>query len=136
MYPQQPGGQPPYQQGYQQPPDQGGGKSPWPWVFGAVALIVAGVIAALVITGSDDNSKKEPTTINRTVHLNVDDGAVTVTATGSDPGADGLSVVRATARAVWSTGADPRAVRVRAGDNTARAALQRWSLLTDADQLA
>ena len=77
MYPQQPGGQPPYQQGYQQPPDQGGGKSPWPWVFGAVALIVAGVIAALVITGSDDNSKKEPTTINRTVQKTITQPATT-----------------------------------------------------------
>ena len=76
MYPQQPGGQPPYQQGYQQPPDQGGGKSPWPWVFGAVALIVAGVIAALVITGSDNN-KKEPTTINRTVQKTITQPATT-----------------------------------------------------------
>jgi ribonucleotide monophosphatase NagD (HAD superfamily) len=59
--------------------------------------------------------------------------AVTVTATGEDPGEDGLSVVRATARAVWD--ADTELV-VRAGDDTARAALQRWSLLSDPDQLA
>ena len=52
--------------------------------------------------------------------------AVTITATGQDPGADGLSVVRATARAVWDAGT-PRTVQ--AGDDTARAALQRWSLL-------
>jgi len=58
---------------------------------------------------------------------------VTVTATGYDPGDDGLSVVRATARAVWDA-AGPR--RVRAGDDTARAALQRWSLLGAPDPLA
>jgi hypothetical protein len=54
--------------------------------------------------------------------------AVTVTATGEDPGEDGLSVVRATARAVWD--ADTELV-VRAGDDTARAAMQRCSLLSD-----
>lgn len=63
MYPQQPGqGQPPYQT---PPPDQNGGGNPWPWVLGAVALIVAGVIAALVITGQDDTNKK-PETVDRT----------------------------------------------------------------------
>jgi HAD superfamily hydrolase (TIGR01450 family) len=56
--------------------------------------------------------------------------AVTVTATGEDPGEDGLSVVRATARAVWD--ADTELV-VRAGDDAARAALQRWSLLSEPD---
>lgn len=61
---------------------------------------------------------------------------VTVTATGDDAGADGLSVVRAVARALWDAeGSDtPRAVL--AGDDTARAALERWSLLTIADPLA
>ncbi len=53
---------------------------------------------------------------------------VTVSANGGDPGADGLSVVRATARAVWDTGTAD--VEVVAGDDTARAALQRWSLLS------
>ena len=64
--------------------------------------------------------------------------AVTVSATGDDPGPDGLSVVRATARAVWD--ADPAGPgtdrQVRAGDEVAQAALQRWSLLTVADRLA
>lgn len=54
---------------------------------------------------------------------------VTVTATGADPGPDGLSIVRATARAVWD--ARPPEIRVQAGDDTARAALANWSLLTD-----
>lgn len=64
MYPQQPGqGQPPYQTGYQQPPQKGGG-NPWPWVLGAVALIVAGVVAALLITNSDNG--KKPKTVNST----------------------------------------------------------------------
>lgn len=56
--------------------------------------------------------------------------AVTVTATGQDPGEDGLSIVRATARAVWDAGTD---LGVRGGDDTARAALQRWELLTEPD---
>lgn len=64
------------------------------------------------------------------------DGAVTVVATGRDPGADGLSVMRATARAVWDAAPDGRRVEVLAGDDTARAALERWSLLTASDRLA
>lgn len=62
------------------------------------------------------------------------DSAVTVTATGNDRG-DELSVVRATARAVWDLDADD-AVAVRAGDEVARAALDRWDLLTAPDRLA
>lgn len=52
--------------------------------------------------------------------------AVTVTATGRDPGADGLSLVRAAARAVWD--ADRPGLGLRAGDDTSRAVLQRWSV--------
>lgn len=59
--------------------------------------------------------------------------AVTVTATGQDPGDDGLSVVRATARAVWDAAPG---LRVQAGDDTARAALQRWALISGPDPLA
>ena len=55
------------------------------------------------------------------------DGAVVITATGADPGTDELSVVRAAARAVW----DSRQRLLRAGDDTAAAALQRWSLLEE-----
>jgi glycerol 3-phosphatase-2 len=55
---------------------------------------------------------------------------VTVTATGQDPGDDGLSVVRATARAVWDAGTD---LEVQGGDDTARAALRRWALLSEPD---
>lgn len=58
------------------------------------------------------------------------DDAVTVSAAGVDSGGDGLSVVRATARAVWDVDGG-RPVAVRAGDDAARAALLRWSLLTD-----
>lgn len=64
------------------------------------------------------------------------DGAITVTAVGEEPHGDGLSVVRATARAVWDLARDGRRVAIHAGDDTARAALQRWSLLTTADRLA
>jgi hypothetical protein len=56
--------------------------------------------------------------------------AVTVTATGADPGDDGLSVVRATARAVWDADRSGGPLAIRAGDDTARAALDRWALLT------
>jgi hypothetical protein len=58
-------------------------------------------------------------------------GAVTVTATGEKPGADGLSIVRAVARTLWDSG--DRQLTLQAGDEIARSALQRWSLLTDPD---
>lgn len=61
-------------------------------------------------------------------------GAVTVTATGDEADTDGLSIVRAVARAVWDAD-KPDRLAVRAGDETARNALQRWSLLADADSL-
>lgn len=68
------------------------------------------------------------------------DGEITVnTAPAAAPAHhdDGLSVVRATARAVWDT-AGPGSAQpaVRAGDDNARAALERWSLLTSTDRLA
>lgn len=59
---------------------------------------------------------------------------VTVHATGESVG-DELSVVRATAGAVW-VGAVSGRVRITAGDDTARAALDRWSLLDGTDPLA
>ncbi len=61
----------------------------------------------------------------------VEGDAVTVSATGSDPGTDGLSVVRATARAVWDESTAGRRLTVRPGDPAARAALDRWSLLSE-----
>lgn len=59
--------------------------------------------------------------------------AVIVTATGQPPGDDGLSVVRATARAIWDAQESGHDLQVQAGDDTARAALQRWSLLSEPD---
>ncbi|TFV57308.1 HAD-IIA family hydrolase [Mycobacterium sp. PS03-16] len=59
--------------------------------------------------------------------VEVCDGEVTVSATGAD--GDELSVLRATAHAVWQAGVG-RGFAVRAGDDTAAAALRRWSLLT------
>jgi HAD superfamily hydrolase (TIGR01450 family) len=63
--------------------------------------------------------------------VDVGDGAVTVSANGTDDG-DGLSVVRAVAGAVW--GADcsdfkGQPARIRAADERARDALERWSLV-------
>ena len=54
--------------------------------------------------------------------------AVTVRATGDDP-QDVLTVVRATATRCGTRTANGRPLRIEAGDDTARAALQRWSLL-------
>ena len=61
---------------------------------------------------------------------------VTVTATGREPDDDGLSIVRSVARAVWNAGSGDRQPVVLAGDDTARSALRRWSLLSDSDPLA
>lgn len=63
-------------------------------------------------------------------------GTLTVTATGQDPGADGLSIVRAVAHAVWNAECAVPGLRVRAGDESARRALQNWSLDSDDDPLA
>ncbi|MEZ0359361.1 HAD-IIA family hydrolase [Mycobacterium sp. SA01] len=68
--------------------------------------------------------------------VEVSDGSVIVTTADADHSDDGLSVVRATARAVWDAADGERRLAVRAGDDAARAALQRWSLLTAQDQLA
>ena len=54
----QPPSEDPTQQ-YSQPqgqPPEGGGSNPWPWVLGAIAIVVAGVLAAIVITGGNDSS--------------------------------------------------------------------------------
>ena len=54
QYNPQSGGQPP----------QGGGRNPWPWILGAVAIIVAGGIAAILITsGNDSSSSTDASTI-------------------------------------------------------------------------
>ncbi|ODQ86690.1 HAD-IIA family hydrolase [Mycolicibacterium holsaticum] len=67
--------------------------------------------------------------------VDVDAAAVVVHSTGRDP-VDALSVVRATASAVWTADLDGGAVTVTAGDEVARQALQRWSLLTPPHRLA
>jgi HAD superfamily hydrolase (TIGR01450 family) len=61
--------------------------------------------------------------------------SVTVHSTGRDTG-DHLSVVRAAAAAVWNAGFDDRSFTVSAGDDAARRALERWSLLTASNRLA
>ncbi|WP_199256462.1 HAD-IIA family hydrolase [Mycolicibacterium mengxianglii] len=66
----------------------------------------------------------------------VDGATVSVEAAGPDPGGDGLSVVRATARAVWDAGLDDGRFTVHAQDDASSAALRRWSLLSPSDQLA
>jgi glycerol 3-phosphatase-2 len=60
--------------------------------------------------------------------------AVTVHWTGRDT-QDPLTVVRATASAVWHAGLDGRPFAVTGGDNTAHQALERWSLLRAPDRL-
>lgn len=59
-------------------------------------------------------------------HVDTDGATVTVRATG-EPAGDDLSVVRATAHAVWAADG---VVTIAAGDDAARAALHRWSLLS------
>lgn len=63
--------------------------------------------------------------------VEVGDDEVSVHATGDDRG-DDLSVLRATAFTVWKSDLAGRPFAVRAGDDTAADALQRWSLLTTA----
>ncbi|MBS1696611.1 MAG: HAD-IIA family hydrolase [Actinobacteria bacterium] len=61
----------------------------------------------------------------------IDVGADGVTVhSAADDHADELAVVRATARAVWDSPLDGRPFAVQAGDDAARQALQRWSLLS------
>lgn len=62
--------------------------------------------------------------------------SVTVTASGQDAGADGLSVVRAVARAIWDAPPSGTRLPLVAGNDVAHAELQRWSLLGDIDPLA
>jgi glycerol 3-phosphatase-2 len=68
-------------------------------------------------------------------YVDVGPSAVTVQSTGRDPG-DQLSVVRATASAVWNAQLDGRHVVLMAGDDTARQAMDRWSLLAPPNRLA
>jgi len=68
-------------------------------------------------------------------YVDVGPTAVTIQATGRDPG-DTLSVVRATASAVWNAQLDGRRVVLLAGDDMARQAMDRWSLLSPPDRLA
>jgi HAD superfamily hydrolase (TIGR01450 family) len=68
-------------------------------------------------------------------YVDVGPSAVTVQSTGRDPG-DPLSVVRATASAVWNAQLDGRPVILMAGDDTARQAMERWSMLSPPNRLA
>lgn len=57
-------------------------------------------------------------------------GTLTVTSTGVDPGADGLSVIRAIAHAVWHSAESD--ATICPGDDAAWVALHRWALLPEA----
>ncbi|MEW5813643.1 MAG: HAD-IIA family hydrolase [Actinomycetota bacterium] len=59
------------------------------------------------------------------------DDAVTVASTGEDAG-DALSIVRAVAAAVWAAEPALGRIPIVAADDAARAAAQRWSLLSPA----
>ncbi len=63
--------------------------------------------------------------------VETDPSTVTVHHTGSEPG-DSLTVVRATANAVWKAGLEPGRFEIVAGDHVAHEALERWSLVTSA----
>jgi glycerol-1-phosphatase len=62
-------------------------------------------------------------------HVDADTAAITITAADTDPADDGLSVVRAVASAAWNAVVDGCPLTLFAGDDAARAALERWSLL-------
>ncbi len=59
--------------------------------------------------------------------IDIADGAATGRCTGAD-GDDPVSIGRALARAAWDAGLPGGRFGVVAGDDTARAGLQRWSL--------
>lgn len=67
--------------------------------------------------------------------IEIGEAAVTVHNTGSEP-RDSLTVVRATASAVWNSNLSGQPFAIVAGDYIARRALERWSLLTSPDRLA
>jgi glycerol-1-phosphatase len=58
-----------------------------------------------------------------------DEAVVTVSTAHQEQPGDDLSIVRAVASAVWAAHANGQTVTVEAGDDTARDALQRWSLV-------
>ena len=62
-------------------------------------------------------------------HVETGDMSVTVSAGRDEDAGDDLSIVRAVANAVWALDGDAQAVTIHAGDDTARDALQRWSLV-------
>ncbi|HLR98772.1 MAG TPA: HAD-IIA family hydrolase [Mycolicibacillus parakoreensis] len=68
--------------------------------------------------------------------VTVEETTVTVARAADHRAEEPLSVVRAVARAVWDADSRGRPHTVLAGDDAARAALQRWSLLADPDRLA
>jgi glycerol-1-phosphatase len=68
-------------------------------------------------------------------YVDVGPSAVTVQSTGRDSG-DPLSVVRAIASAVWDAQLDGARVVLMAGDDMARQAMDRWSLLSQPNRLA
>ncbi|ULE32540.1 HAD-IIA family hydrolase [Mycobacterium sp. IDR2000157661] len=68
-------------------------------------------------------------------HVEVDRETAVVHSTGQHAD-DPMSVVRATASAVWSAGGDAAALILRAGDHTAQQALQRWSVRDVPNRLA
>jgi glycerol-1-phosphatase len=67
--------------------------------------------------------------------IDIGESTVVVHSSGRDAH-DPLSVVRATAHAVWNVHFDDSAFTVSAGDDTAQQALQRWSLLGAPNRLA
>jgi glycerol 3-phosphatase-2 len=67
--------------------------------------------------------------------VEIGEAAMTVHNTGSEP-RDSLTVVRATANAVWNSALSGQPFAIVAGDYIARRALERWSLLTSPDRLA
>jgi glycerol-1-phosphatase len=62
-------------------------------------------------------------------HVEAEDMAVTVSTGREHEPKDDLSIVRAVANAAWACDGDGQAVTIKAGDDTAHDALQRWCLV-------
>jgi len=125
------------------------------------AANTAGLPSMLVLTGVSSardavyaNPEQRPTHISRDLrglhepaeqiavapqpgwHVDVASAAITVTATGADSGADGLSIVRAVAYAMWDNAFHDCPPAVYPGDDAAWIALHRWSLLPEAESVS
>lgn len=85
---------------------------------------------AATLTGLHADAERLAITAQPGWRVTHEDAVMRVGALGPDSDDDGLGVVRAVAHAIWEAGLEQ--VSIEAGDDTAEAALRRWSLLDSA----